>query len=744
MHMNQAIDKINYLVSFLPDEFGSTKSELIEISENSPIDSVCIRIRSLHEGLVKNIANTKSVDIKESEKGFFNFTNALKILENNNCLPISIKNRLYDIQVNTSKEGHFGGKISNTELFTTLWDTILILEWYITAIQNIDIETSYYSSNFENKIKELNEKNISNLSYLKPIALKESVKFDKLYIPLTISSREKSFLVHENNSGLFKYRKRIVIKNTAGMGKSVLMRKLYLSCFKQNDYIPIFIELRNIKFFDSFDRLLYKEIGIFEEKDIQYFSKSLANGNFIFFFDGYDEIPLDIKSETTLILKEFIKTFGNNSFFISSREEESLDSFTNFETFKIKPLTCDEAFNLIRKYDIENLIAEILIENIKSSVNFSSLQEFLKNPLLVTLLFLAFDFKHEIPLKKSLFYDQIYDALYERHDASKNYFRRGKYSSLHKDEFHSVLRKIAYDSFKSRRVAFTKDEMVKYINMAKDRIPQLNFNPSDFLKDLIETVPLFIFESSMYYWAHKSLQEYFAAEFIYHDSKEQQNSILKTIYSRDANDYYKNLLDMYYDIDYRAFKSQIIKPFLKEYIVFCNSAYQELSKNIHQNEISKRIELTFGYEIGFVLFSEKNIHRVKPLYEKFCDLYPYQSELIETKHIEFPNKKILFVFIKKRNYKTILEILSDKMEKFVKKVVVSEDVTCPKLEEGKLYILDESGENKLNLQNNYICINKILENVIEITLDTKKARNQFEYLEMKEKINEVDNLTAGL
>lgn len=47
------------------------------------------------------------------------------------------------------------------------------------------------------------------------------------------------------------------------------------------------------------------------------------------------------------------------------------------------------------------------------------INEFLKNPLLVSLLFAAFDFKQTIPLKKHIFYRQVFDAYFDSHDLSK-------------------------------------------------------------------------------------------------------------------------------------------------------------------------------------------------------------------------------------------------------------------------------------------------------------------------------------
>ena len=67
--------------------------------------------------------------------------------------------------------------------------------------------------------------------------------------------------------------------------------------------------------------------------------------------------------------------------------------------------------------------------------------EFLANPLLVSLLFKAFEYKQQVPFKKHVFYRQVYDALYHHHDLTKEPgFERKKHSGLDLEDFHRVLR----------------------------------------------------------------------------------------------------------------------------------------------------------------------------------------------------------------------------------------------------------------------------------------------------------------
>lgn len=256
------------------------------------------------------------------------------------------------------------------------------------------------------------------------------------------------------------------------------------------------------------------------------------------------------------------------------------------------------------------------------------IDDFLKNPLLVSLLFVAFDYKQTIPLKKHIFYRQVYDAHFDSHDLSKgDGYVHEKKSKLDIDDFDKVLRFIGFECIKQQKIEFSKDELLLMIEHAKDFCVGLVYNASDVFEDLLKSVPLFCQDGGYYKWVHKSLQEYFAAQFIFKDVKESQCEILKAIYNSNNIEKYYNLLDLYYDIDIYGFRKNILLPLLKEYkasfgceeemtevnirkgLLFKRKAYLYLTskkidfKNVI-NEIGK-IDPNFSMTMGMVRRSEK-------------------------------------------------------------------------------------------------------------------------------------------
>ena len=212
---------------------------------------------------------------------------------------------------------------------------------------------------------------------------------------------------------------RILITDTAGMGKSTLMKRMFLDVIDGQFGIPIFIELRRLnENNDIINEVAIQLGGLNDGFDKGILETLFVDGEFIFFFDGYDEISSSNKAFVTRNIQDFVAKAPNNKYILTSRPEEELACFGEFQEFRIRELKKVESYDLLRKYDISGKTSRLLISKLETG-NYSMINEFLKNPLLVSLLFAAFDFKQTIPLKKHIFYRQVFDAYFDSHDLSK-------------------------------------------------------------------------------------------------------------------------------------------------------------------------------------------------------------------------------------------------------------------------------------------------------------------------------------
>ncbi len=423
--------------------------------------------------------------------------------------------------------------------------------------------------------------------------------FDILYLPLKLSENEfkedaEITVVDQYPSSILSAHYRIVVRDNAGMGKSTIAKKVFLSSIRERCAIPILIEVRNLS---EKNMILDEIISQFEEIDSQPDKEILFSlirrGDFTIIFDGLDEI-VDENRETVISdIHRFCEKAQDCKFIITSRPERVLSSFGDFKSYTIVPLSIDESFELLNKYDFYSYrkIAGDLVKAL-SSEQLAAVKPFLTNPFLTSLIYKTYDHKKDIPLKKEQFYRQVYEALYENHDLAKEgYYKRPKHSNLHIDDFAKVLRYVGYKSLTLSKVQFDKEELLEIIDKASRFYVELDFKPSDFLEDLLTTVPLLREEGLSYRWAHKSIQDYFCARFLIRDALEHRNKILRGFLNKGNND---NVVDLYFSMEPTKFRHQVLYPFLTDYIKHYNQIHKKLGDYLDHEVIIEFAQLTYN------------------------------------------------------------------------------------------------------------------------------------------------------
>ena len=464
-------------------------------------------------------------------------------------------------------------------------------------------------------------------------------------------------------AALIKEYKKILITDTAGMGKSTITRRMFIDIIDdgiKDVGIPIYIELNKLNRNRTIIKEIQEEMDALSRKfDSNLLFKFIQTGGFIFFFDGYDEIPIADRMEVTKDIQSFISKAGTKNYYImTSRPEDGLTSFGDFQSFKMKALTKKEAFELLKKYDMtpQKEMSKKLIELLKSG-EYSSIDEYLENPLLVSLLFAAYDHKQTIPLKKHLFYRQVYEAFFDSHDLSKGIDAHQKRSGLDIDDFSRMLKFVGYACMRKIGVKFDKVTILKVIGKAKGFCANLSFKESDFLKDMLTSVPLFCKDGNEYKWVHKSLMEYFAARFIADEVRGKRDEILTEIYKSEYINNYINLLDLYYDIDNLGFIKNIELPLLQEYMTFYENNIYE-STRIEKKCIEERIGYLFAQTICIDIFDRSFYHHdlFEDIRERIRNNYGFLANSVTIISAGFvigcliqPQKEILSVLSKKKD-----------------------------------------------------------------------------------------------
>lgn len=394
---------------------------------------------------------------------------------------------------------------------------------------------------------------------------------EDLYIPLILEeyrNKDKQWVIDENCYAILDSYSRILIVDMAGMGKSTIVK--YFACQGVNldKCIPIVIELRRLEKNQTILEYIQQQINSYDKNiEISEIVDILKKGDFVIFFDGYDEIANENKPDVLDEIQEFASKATNTKIVITSREEDDLNSLGEYKYVNIKPLTKQDAYKLIKKYDSNGEISKKLIKRLKEDTSMEILGEFLENPLLVSLLYKTFAYKEEIPYKKIEFYEQVYAALFNDHDKTKGgAYVHEKKTKLDKYQFEQILRAFGFLCLKVDKIEYSSQLIHELLMKSIERFSWLKISVDDFLYDITHAVPFIQVDGNEFKWVHKTFMEYFASCFICYDNKEREKEYFhKMIYDNSGVNYY-NVLGFCYDMDILGFRKYAIMPYLKQFI----------------------------------------------------------------------------------------------------------------------------------------------------------------------------------
>ncbi|MEZ9822669.1 NACHT domain-containing NTPase [Shewanella sp. 10N.286.45.A1] len=577
---------------------------------------------------------------------------------------------------------------------------------------------------------------------------------EELYLPLTLCDESNSTeILIDDNANVFETNNKVLINDTAGMGKSTLSKKIYLNIVRENNYIPVYVELRQLENKPIAEQIASK-FGVKANSP----EKLLKKLPLVYIFDGLDEVSAKDKKDVIKEIRLFIDLLETPKILITSRQESYLSEFYDFVRYSIVPLKDQEAFSLISKYDPDGSVAKKLINGIRRSAD-RGLKEFLSTPLYVSLLYCSYRYKTAIPQKKHLFYSQVYEALFDSHDLSKEIgFVRPKHSKLDSSEFHAILRRLGFWCLKNGgKIEFQKDELEIILADIIRSTNGINTSSVNFVKDLTTTVPLFLKEGSNMRWSHKSLMEYFASMFICNDTKEKQQTLLLHLYGSAEWSTYANIFELCADIDFSSLRASVVKEVLNSYVTHYESTYNNITnKRISPNSVDIRIGLSFSRNLGFKLISSDIIDFDDEGFwsDKTPDVKLVKSNcgLSSGKVLQFimpldKNNLCLHGIMIEGREKKILDILAHKapalFTSYSNKSDFSVKLSRSALKQNNLYLVSDDPSIKINNSKYFQLINELLSSFGKHALKIKEVREELLHI-ATDSSNGIDQLLGSM
>jgi hypothetical protein len=542
---------------------------------------------------------------------------------------------------------------------------------------------------------------IEKYKYTKTILYKyEPVLIEDFYVDLDLELNNK-IIKTQRVENLVEINNNLIITGVAGSGKSTLMKYLFLDSIKNEAGIPIFIEIRNIKkdiFNDLFEIL--KEYNF--PQDIDLFKKILKSGKFIVFLDGIDEVSPDIRDKISNEIIYMRDSFSNNIYIVTSRPNEKYVSWVNFAELKILPLNKEKAQLLIRKLDYENSIKDKFLNNF--DIIFKNHQSFATNPLLLTLMLMTYAEYSVIPTKVSLLYEQIFEMLYSRHDATKFGYTRKHYSNLSQYEFKKIISFFSLESYLDEKIRFTKEEINGYLRRAKE-ILEIEFDQDQYLKDLIESVCLLIHEGFYYTFTHRTFQEYHTSFFIMNAESNLRKKLLEIAFKRVS---YDRTLDLAFEMNRDIFENEFLIP--KLYKIKEDTKYEKLNNN---EESFKIFVENSGFNYSIITYPQTLTHFHNPykqrgLLELVNRIYPkiYKKSNDITKYFTYYHEKYLISnvnyyrnYLKEREKRGIVLYNNDIIKK--EQLLLTRDLKAKNLDDFLIFSITELKKD-IKLYNFYL------------------------------------------
>ena len=438
----------------------------------------------------------------------------------------------------------------------------------------------------------------------------------------------------------------IIIEGTGGLGKSMMMRHLMMNTIDRVDFIgklPIFVTLKdynqaNIELADFiFDQ--FHVLCSSATKD-QFYS-GLAKGAYALLLDGLDEINSKFQGQFDRTLNKFVDAYPKNVIVMSSRPISKFTRFERFFEMELVPFSKERALQLIDKLEFrpdEPEFKKKFMDSLDKRL-YNSHREFAENPLLLTFMLMRCERFGDVPTQMHSFYDEVYDLLSKRHDASKVGFTRAYLSGLTSERLKDIFAAFCANTYISQKYNLTQHEMEEYIKdiLSNSRIEaERSISPADVVQDFTSGVCMMYEEGQEYHFMHRSFQEYFCALSFSKQMDEDLGKIGEFFEQLSHNQRSDQVFNMLYDMIPDRVEKFIFIPFLSslfpgkddktEYWNYVKKNYAQFCYDIGETDGSSGY-LCDSFLLEFILINSGNDEDLNH------DELPFYENLVENRYI---------------------------------------------------------------------------------------------------------------
>ncbi|MBE9114734.1 NACHT domain-containing NTPase [Lusitaniella coriacea LEGE 07157] len=310
---------------------------------------------------------------------------------------------------------------------------------------------------------------------------------------------------------------KLMILGKPGAGKTTFSKHLAIQCNRGKFYphlVPIFVTLKDFADAEKQPGLLDYIVGTFRHKALK---TIIEQGRALILLDGLDEVREEDSQRVIKAIEGFSHRYRHNPFVITCRiaaREYTFDKFTeveiaDFDDTQIATFAGNWFKNKVVK---PKTFLERLNEN-------EPVKELASNPLLLTLLCIAFEESGEFPANRAELYKEGLDALLKKWDAKRGIQRYNPYGKLSLGRKEDLLSKIAWTTFERGDYFFKQRTAEQYITTYIRNLPgasldeeALQLDSEKVLNSIEAQHGLLVARAKgIYSFSHLTFHEYFTA-----------------------------------------------------------------------------------------------------------------------------------------------------------------------------------------------------------------------------------------
>ncbi|WP_186436361.1 NACHT domain-containing protein [Cobetia crustatorum] len=393
-----------------------------------------------------------------------------------------------------------------------------------------------------------------------------------------------------------------VIIDDAGMGKSTFSKFLVSRILLTSHKVPVLFELRKINFDLSLEDNLAANLDEPGKPfDRNLFYKMLREGLLYIVLDGFDEVELEKQNDLAQQIFTLSSVIKSGNIVLTIRPQDSIPHILNAISLRFKSFTTDQVASLLDRYDTvaDTDIGKRLMPEIERIP-----EKFIESPLLVSLIYRTYGVNNTVSEKITTFYDEVFNALYKGHDlVNKNGYIRQKKSQLDFESFRKLLRALSFYMMVQKKSSFVNEnEAISFVDKAIELCDVSPNTSRNYLDDLLVSVPLMQRDGSEIKFIHKTVLEYFAAEYIVLNKSSE--AMVQRLFSSNLFPALRKVFDFVYELNADLYDSAITLK-LAELTLQQEKSNSDVSSAISTMLLFRNAKIGFWKESEYAAVNEE-------------------------------------------------------------------------------------------------------------------------------------------